>query len=631
MMELSGKWWRCDIALQVHTTLTEREKARKRVFQGRSPQLTYRRQLVDWITSIAERHKLGLTSLHLAVYLLDFFMDNFDVSRNQLNLVAMGCLSVATKFEEKEEDIPKQNVLSHYCAGAYASSDFLQMELMLLKFFDWEVGLVTPAHFINFYIHFTCTEFEPKEEASSETDVFQAEQKKKICDSVKSYARYFMSVCIQYHHFHDYVPSVIAAASICATRFCLNLIPVFPPQFQNINTFSESQLLGCQRDLLLIHDRDKARSPTEAEQKKSKPETSTPAGTPEGAHVSTNQYRNQKDDSVYHSDLSLDSDQDSLPMDIVTSVKEPPDIASVARVRSPSCSPIPRHDPQSRPHKSDRQSRAQFVSRTGVSEGTSEGEEEEEEECEGNERMVEEGSSSSDDQGRFSSSDPADGSVAETIEIDTNNEMSPENVYTMGEVSLGANEAAITSTRPSLSSDDEDEKHRTSGNDVISGLDDVAHDFEEVVDLVDDDDDEDIGDDDVFEEDSIDDVVVLSEGRRVTNDSGLGIVADDLGAEEECYEEASEDSEVFIEELQPAIRPSLRRPTSETSDNFVFVEKPLFKGLVRAEPSATFPQAAAPMTRIPSEGSLDDTQASSNNADSFLSSDGSFRVSIPFT
>ena len=50
-------------------------------------------------------------SLHLAVYLLDFFMDNFDVSRNQLNLVAMGCLSVAAKFEEKEEDIPKQNVL----------------------------------------------------------------------------------------------------------------------------------------------------------------------------------------------------------------------------------------------------------------------------------------------------------------------------------------------------------------------------------------------------------------------------------------------------------------------------------------------------------------------------------------
>merc|ERR1712121_219164 len=102
----------------------------------------------------------------------------------------MGCLSVAAKFEEKEEDIPKQNVLSHYCAGAYAASDFLQMELMLLKFFDWEVGLVTPAHFINFYIHFTCTELGSKD-GGHDADIQQVEQQNKICDSIKSYARYF--------------------------------------------------------------------------------------------------------------------------------------------------------------------------------------------------------------------------------------------------------------------------------------------------------------------------------------------------------------------------------------------------------------------------------------------------------
>ena len=46
-----------------------------------------------------------------------------------------------------------------------------------------------------------------------------------------------MSVCIQYHHFHDYLPSVTAAASICATRVCLNLLPVFPLQLQNIHPF----------------------------------------------------------------------------------------------------------------------------------------------------------------------------------------------------------------------------------------------------------------------------------------------------------------------------------------------------------------------------------------------------------
>ena len=42
-------------------------------------------------------------------------------------------------------------------------------------------------------------------------------------------------------------------------------------------------------------------------------------GTPEGVHVSTNHRGGEeKDDSVYHSDLSLDSDPESLPMDVAT-------------------------------------------------------------------------------------------------------------------------------------------------------------------------------------------------------------------------------------------------------------------------------------------------------------------------
>ena len=114
----------------------------------------------------------------------------------------------------------------------------------------------------------------------------------------------------------------------------------------------------------------------------------------------------------------------------------------------------------------------------------------------------------------------------------------------MTEVSVGANEAAHTSTRPAIVSDVDDfedddiiscptARHSSNNyDDVTSGVDDVTQDFEDVVDLVDD-----SGDDEVFDEDSVDEVVVISEGRRVTNDSGLGIVAEDLGAEEECYDE----------------------------------------------------------------------------------------------
>lgn len=55
----------------------------------------------------------------------------------------------------------------------------------------------------------------------------------------------------------------------------------------------------------------------------------------------------------------------------------------------------------------------------------------------------------------------------------------------------------------------------------------------------------------------------------MTNDSGVGIVAEDLGAEEECYDEVTEDGEVFLEELQPPIHPSIRR---SSTDSFVYVD-----------------------------------------------------------
>lgn len=592
-MELCGRWWDSDVALQVHETLTDRERARRRVFQGRSPQLSYRRQLVDWITSIAERHKLSLTSLHLAVYLLDFFMDNFDVSRNQLNLVAMGCLSVSAKFEEKEEDIPKQNVLSHYCSGAYAASDFLQMELMLLKFFDWEVGLVTPAHFINFYVHSTCAETQTEmRSADNETVIATVTslEQQQIADSVKSYARYFMSVCIQYHHFHDYHPSVIAAASICATRYCLNLIPVFPNQLQNISPFSESQLMACQRDLLLIHDRDKNRVPTDTEPKRSKPETSTPEGTPDGAHVSTKQSRGHKDDSQYNSDLSLDSDPDSLQiMDTATTEEDdddddatvkhprPPTSGSVtttSRVRTPSCSPI-RGEPQPPfPQQQQQQPQQhhptlyyqqqqplpqQRVRRNGVSVGSSESED-----CDEGERMSEgrarlgraaDGDERMTDEEQFSAPCHMEDRIAETIEIDSGDDMM---VYsTMPEVEAKAPSSAVVESYATSVGSFATSKSRDFG---VGGN-------EDVVDLVDDDDDDDDADD------SSDDVVVISEGKRretkMTNDSGVGIVAEDLGAEEECYDEVTEDGEVFIEELQPAIHPSIRR---SSTDSFVYVD-----------------------------------------------------------
>ena len=73
------------------------------------------------------------------------------------------------------------------------------MELMLLKFYDWEVGLVTPAHFINFYVHSTCAETQTEMRgANNETVIATVStlEQQQIADSVKSYARCYVWDCV---------------------------------------------------------------------------------------------------------------------------------------------------------------------------------------------------------------------------------------------------------------------------------------------------------------------------------------------------------------------------------------------------------------------------------------------------
>lgn len=58
-------------------------------------QLKYRHVLVSWLRAVAEELHLNNASVHLAVYLLDIFMDNHRIVEERLNLVALVCILLA--------------------------------------------------------------------------------------------------------------------------------------------------------------------------------------------------------------------------------------------------------------------------------------------------------------------------------------------------------------------------------------------------------------------------------------------------------------------------------------------------------------------------------------------------------
>ena len=88
------EWWKNKISEEIYDTLRAKEQNLP-PYHGHSPQLWFRRHLVDWLAIVVETFSLGTTSQHLAIHLLDFFMDKLEVDQNHLYLLAMACLSIS--------------------------------------------------------------------------------------------------------------------------------------------------------------------------------------------------------------------------------------------------------------------------------------------------------------------------------------------------------------------------------------------------------------------------------------------------------------------------------------------------------------------------------------------------------
>lgn len=125
-----------------------------------SPQSNYRNHLLDLIRTFAENQQLGRTTVHLTVYVMDIFMDNHKIYVDRLKLVAMVCLLLACKIEERELKIPKVFDLNRTIQNQYAVADYIALEKMVLTFMDWSLIIPTAAQFVEYYIGAVITELD---------------------------------------------------------------------------------------------------------------------------------------------------------------------------------------------------------------------------------------------------------------------------------------------------------------------------------------------------------------------------------------------------------------------------------------------------------------------------------------
>ncbi|XP_027794573.2 cyclin-J-like protein isoform X1 [Marmota flaviventris] len=223
-------------------------------FRAHSPLLKSRRFFVDILTLLSSHCQLCPAARHLAIYLLDHFTDRYNITTSkQLYTVAISCLLLASKFEDREDHVPKleqinsTRILSSQ-NFSLTKKELLSTELLLLEAFSWNLCLPTPAHFLDYYLLASVSQ----KDHHCHTWPTTCPRKTKEC--LKEYAHYFLEVTLQDHIFYKFQPSVVAAACVGASRICLQLSPYWTRDLQRISNYSLEHLSTCIEILLVAYD-----------------------------------------------------------------------------------------------------------------------------------------------------------------------------------------------------------------------------------------------------------------------------------------------------------------------------------------------------------------------------------------
>lgn len=242
-----------EICHDIYNVLRERELQIPK-YKSCSPQLCYRRCLVDWLSLISKKLHLSNGVLHISIKYMDLVMDKFEFSKEpQLTLLAICCLWIAAKLDEHDELIPSLSSLKSIVQDNYNCDDFLQMELIIMQGLDWRLLLPTAEQFIGYYV----------ENCLFDTDLhvgYKITNFEKARSYVAKYISYFLEVSLQDYLFYNFLPSLVAASVLAASRMCIKITPTWTDGLVQRTGYNYSDLEACVQKLMDIHAADEIKA-----------------------------------------------------------------------------------------------------------------------------------------------------------------------------------------------------------------------------------------------------------------------------------------------------------------------------------------------------------------------------------
>ncbi|CAK1545423.1 unnamed protein product [Leptosia nina] len=138
--------YQCEYKEEIWKYLLEQESKKPNILL-QSPQLEFRGALVKQLREVSKKLGLSIATLHSAVAHLDLFMDAHRLRSDRLTHVALACLSLAAKADEKFSRAPTLKTLSKVSSVQLCGKTFRQLEWMVGQHVRWRLLAPTPVAF----------------------------------------------------------------------------------------------------------------------------------------------------------------------------------------------------------------------------------------------------------------------------------------------------------------------------------------------------------------------------------------------------------------------------------------------------------------------------------------------------
>jgi len=102
--------------------------------------------LVDWLVQVHMRFHLLPETLHLTVLLLDRFLQTGQATKQDLQLIGVTCMFIASKYEEIFT--PELSDFVYVTDNSSTKKDILRMEIKILCLLGYDIGRPHSIHFL---------------------------------------------------------------------------------------------------------------------------------------------------------------------------------------------------------------------------------------------------------------------------------------------------------------------------------------------------------------------------------------------------------------------------------------------------------------------------------------------------